>query len=42
MLRQVDDRVADVDVIVAMEGVVKRRRYDDAATIKKDRSGSHR
>jgi hypothetical protein len=42
MLRQVDDRVADVDVIVAMEGVVQRRRYDGAATIKKDRSDSHR
>jgi hypothetical protein len=42
MLRQVDDRIADVYVIVAMEGVVQRRRYDGAATIKKDRSDSHR
>jgi hypothetical protein len=42
ILREVDDRVADVYVIVAMEGVVQRRRYDGAATIKKDRSDSHR
>ena len=42
MLGQVDDRVADVDVIGAMEDMVKRRRDDEASTIGKDRIGSCR
>ena len=39
---EVDDRVTDVNVIGAMEGMVKRRRYDGAVTIDKDRPGPRR
>ncbi len=42
VLREVNDRVADVDVIGAMEGMVERRRDDGAVTIDKDRPGSRR